>query len=176
MIYFTAYAHLKKDFFGEGKRGKVLSFGELLLAAGIAGMPAAYLTTPADVVKTRLQTQARAGQTVYKGVIDGFVTIAREEGPRALFKGGIARVIRSSPQFGVTLACYELLHKHFPYPGGEQAAAEAARPTRSSHADISRIRARNGLRILLDCSSRFGIHNPAVASKAFGQYPKAFSG
>jgi hypothetical protein len=36
----------QKDVFHEGKRGKVLSFGELLLAAGIAGMPAAYLTTP----------------------------------------------------------------------------------------------------------------------------------
>jgi len=37
---------MKKDVFGEGKRGKVLSFGELLLAAGISGMPAAYMTTP----------------------------------------------------------------------------------------------------------------------------------
>lgn len=47
MIYFTAYAHMKKDVFHEGKRGKQLSFGELMLAAGISGMPAAYLTTPA---------------------------------------------------------------------------------------------------------------------------------
>jgi solute carrier family 25 aspartate/glutamate transporter 12/13 len=46
MIYFTAYAHLKKDVFNEGRRGKVLSTGELLLAAGIAGMPSAYMTTP----------------------------------------------------------------------------------------------------------------------------------
>ncbi|BEI94504.1 uncharacterized protein CcaverHIS019_0700760 [Cutaneotrichosporon cavernicola] len=175
MIYFTAYAHMKKDWFGEGKRGKVLSFGELLIAAGISGMPAAYLTTPADVVKTRLQSQSRAGQTVYKGFIDGFFTIAREEGPRALFKGGIARVIRSSPQFGVTLAVYEVLSKRFPYPGGEK-AVEAVRPTHESHTDISRIRARNGLRILLDCSSRFGIHNADVAAKAFGAYPRSFSG
>lgn len=39
MIYFTSYAHLKKDVFHEGRRGKKLGFGELLLAAGIAGMP-----------------------------------------------------------------------------------------------------------------------------------------
>ena len=45
-------------------------------------MPAAYLTTPADVVKTRLQSQARAGQTVYNGVFDGFRKILAEEGPR----------------------------------------------------------------------------------------------
>ena len=35
----------------------------------------------------------------------------REEGFRALFKGGPARVIRSSPQFGFTLLAYEYLHK-----------------------------------------------------------------
>lgn len=37
--------------------------------------------------------------------------IDREEGPRALFKGGLARVLRSSPQFGFTLVAYEYLHK-----------------------------------------------------------------
>jgi hypothetical protein len=35
----------------------------------------------------------------------------REEGFAALFKGGPARVIRSSPQFGFTLLAYEYLHK-----------------------------------------------------------------
>lgn len=38
-------------------------------------MPAAYLTTPADVIKTRLQVEARKGQTVYKGLADAGVTI-----------------------------------------------------------------------------------------------------
>ena len=46
---------------------------------------------PVDVVKTRLQTQARAGHTIYNGVFDGFRKILAEEGPRALFKGGLAR-------------------------------------------------------------------------------------
>ncbi|GFZ43677.1 Aspartate-glutamate carrier 1 [Saitozyma sp. JCM 24511] len=170
MIYFTSYAHLKKDVFHEGKRGKVLSFGELLLAAGIAGMPAAYLTTPADVVKTRLQSQARAGQTVYKGVIDGFRKILQEEGVRALYKGGLARVIRSSPQFAVTLAAYELLHKHFPYPFAPQELT-APRPTRAIAQDISRIRARNALRILLDCSSRFGMVDGPAAAKGVASLP-----
>jgi hypothetical protein len=31
----------------------------------------------------------------------------------ALFKGGLARIIRSSPQFSVTLASYELLVRLF---------------------------------------------------------------
>lgn len=37
--------------------------------------------------------------------------IDQEEGFKALFKGGPARVIRSSPQFGFTLLAYEYLHK-----------------------------------------------------------------
>lgn len=36
-IYFTAYAHLKKDIFREGENGKTLSFMQTLTAAGIAG-------------------------------------------------------------------------------------------------------------------------------------------
>lgn len=43
--------------------------------------------TPADVIKTRLQVAARAGQTTYSGVIDCFRKIMREEGFRALWKG-----------------------------------------------------------------------------------------
>lgn len=35
----------------------------------------------------------------------------REEGFKAFFKGGPARILRSSPQFGFTLLAYEYLHK-----------------------------------------------------------------
>jgi solute carrier family 25 (mitochondrial aspartate/glutamate transporter), member 12/13 len=70
--------------------------------------------TPADVIKTRLQAEAAAGgknARAYKGIGDAFTTILKEEGPTAFFKGGVARVCRSSPQFGVTLFTYELLHR-----------------------------------------------------------------
>lgn len=43
--------------------------------------------TPADVIKTRLQVAARAGQTTYSGVIDCFRKILKEEGFRAFWKG-----------------------------------------------------------------------------------------
>jgi hypothetical protein len=35
----------------------------------------------------------------------------KEEGFKAFFKGGPARILRSSPQFGFTLLAYEYLHK-----------------------------------------------------------------
>ncbi len=40
-----------------------------------------------------------------------FGYVDREEGFRALYKGGPARVLRSSPQFGFTLLAYEELKK-----------------------------------------------------------------
>lgn len=51
------------------------------------GVPAASLVTPADVIKTRLQVAARAGQTTYNGVFDCFSKILKEEGFRAFWKG-----------------------------------------------------------------------------------------
>ncbi|XP_030065635.1 electrogenic aspartate/glutamate antiporter SLC25A12, mitochondrial isoform X1 [Microcaecilia unicolor] len=109
-IYFPVYAHCKHLLSDEN--GHVGAF-QLLTAGAVAGVPAASLVTPADVIKTRLQVAARAGQTTYSGVIDCFQKILREEGPRAFWKGAGARVFRSSPQFGVTLVTYELLQRWF---------------------------------------------------------------
>ncbi|GJJ13233.1 hypothetical protein Clacol_007484 [Clathrus columnatus] len=154
-IYFPAYSHIKKDVFHEGYNGKKLGFLETLTSAAVAGMPAAYLATPADVVKTRLQVEARKGQTNYKGLTDAFIRIYREEGFSALFKGGPARVLRSSPQFGFTLVAYEYLHKFLPFPWNEQPRQLETRLT-AQDSDLSRIRARNALKILLDVHSDFG--------------------
>lgn len=117
-IYFPTYANIKKYLFGldPGKPGKKsnLDAWELLASGGLAGIPAAVFTTPSDVIKTRIQTKAKPGEIQYTGVFNTFKRILVEEGPRAFFKGGIARVCRSSPQFGFTLAAYELFQKTLP--------------------------------------------------------------
>lgn len=110
MIYFPAYSHLKKDFFGESPTKK-LGVVQMLTAGAIAGMPAAYLTTPCDVIKTRLQVEARKGEATYTGLRHAATTIWQQEGFKAFFKGGPARIMRSSPQFGFTLAGYEVLQR-----------------------------------------------------------------
>ncbi|KAG8737305.1 mitochondrial aspartate-glutamate transporter agc1 [Ceratobasidium sp. 414] len=160
-IYFPAYAHMKKDVFNEGYHGKKLGFSETLLSAAIAGMPAAYLSTPAGTYIPDRAVEARTGQTSYKGITDAFTKIMREEGPKAFFKGGIARVVRSSPQFGFTLVAYEYLHKYLPYPG-ERGTKELQTVLTSGHDDLSRVRARNALKILLDVHSDFE-RKPAAA-------------
>lgn len=107
-IYFSAYSHLKRRFVDENGFNSPTS---LLAAATLSGAPAACLTTPADVIKTRLQVVARRGQTTYTGLLDAAYKIWREEGGRAFWKGAGARVCRSSPQFGFTLLTYEMLQR-----------------------------------------------------------------
>ncbi|PAV90222.1 hypothetical protein WR25_08309 [Diploscapter pachys] len=76
-IYFPAYAHAK---LATADEDGINSVGSLFASAFIAGVPAAGLVTPADVIKTRLQVAARAGQTTYNGVIDCARKIMKEEG------------------------------------------------------------------------------------------------
>ncbi|KAL2218611.1 mitochondrial carrier domain-containing protein [Thermoascus aurantiacus ATCC 26904] len=162
-IYFPTYAHLKSDVFGESPTKK-LGVVQLLTAGAIAGMPAAYFTTPCDVIKTRLQVEARKGETKYTSLRHCAKTIWKEEGFRAFWKGGPARIIRSSPQFGFTLAAYELLQKLLPMPGS-QAAKEAITPTGNvepgvglqvAKAPLPYLRSRNALKLILDLDENFG--------------------
>ncbi|CAH1766482.1 13454_t:CDS:2 [Entrophospora sp. SA101] len=152
-IYFPAYSHIKKDFFQDGKDGKKCGLGELLLSGAIAGMPAAYFTTPADVIKTRLQAEARQGQTQYNGIIDATKKICREEGFKALFRGGPARVLRSSPQFGTTLMVYELLYRWLPWNEPNKVATTNINDDYNS---MGYLKSRNALKILLDLDYKFG--------------------
>lgn len=88
-IYFPAYAHTKAMFADEDGYNHPLT---LLAAGAIAGIPAASLVTPADVIKTRLQVVAREGQTTYSGVLDATRKIMAEEGPRAFWKGTVGKI------------------------------------------------------------------------------------
>ena len=162
-IYFPTYNHLKRDMFGESQTKK-LGVLQLLTAGAIAGMPAAYLTTPCDVIKTRLQVEARKGDATYNGLVDCAKKVYKDEGPKAFFKGGPARILRSSPQFGFTLAAYEVLSNLLPMPGSEAAEAqkqgggrvEPGVGLREATAPIAFLRCRNALKVLLDMDSNFG--------------------
>ncbi len=68
-----------------------------LIGGGIAGCTAAFLTTPLDVLKTRIQTQTTTGVVRYKGTIDAISTIYRVEGLKGYFRGGGARMLYVTP-------------------------------------------------------------------------------
>lgn len=163
-IYFPTYSHLKKDFFGESPTKK-LGVLQLLTAGAIAGMPAAYLTTPCDVIKTRLQVEARKGEASYTGLRHAAKTIWKEEGFTAFFKGGPARIFRSSPQFGFTLAAYEFLQTALPMPGKRDEKKMQAGSVGEAMSTVIKTgtldsspfaRSRNALKIILDLDEDFG--------------------
>lgn len=161
-IYFPTYNHLKKGLFGESPTKKI-GILQLLTAGAIAGMPAAYLTTPCDVIKTRLQVEARKGDTTYTGLRDCARKVFQEEGFKAFFKGGPARVVRSSPQFGFTLASYEVLQGLLPFPGeGElkdatpRGSLEPVTGLHEAKAPLPHLRCRNALKIINDLDLGFG--------------------
>uniref|UniRef100_A0A672IUN8 Calcium-binding mitochondrial carrier protein Aralar1-like n=1 Tax=Salarias fasciatus TaxID=181472 RepID=A0A672IUN8_SALFA len=166
-IYFPVYAHTKMAMADENGRLGPL---QLLTAGAIAGIPAASLVTPADVIKTRLQVAARAGQTTYTGVIDCFRKIMREEGFRALWKGAGARMCRSSPQFGVTLVTYELLQQWFYVDFGGHRPAGSEPTPKSRISELPPINADHvgGYRLaaatFAGVENKFGLHLPKFKS------------
>lgn len=160
-IYFPTYSHLKRDLFGESPTKK-LGILQLLTAGAIAGMPAAYLTTPFDVIKTRLQVEARKGEQTYTSLRHCAKLVWQQEGFKAFFKGGPARIMRSSPQFGFTLAGYEVLQNLLPLPGhgedqtGPRGYTEPGVGLKEASAPLPYLRSRNSLKILLDLDQNFG--------------------
>lgn len=136
------------------------------------GIPAASLVTPADVIKTRLQVAARQGQTTYSGVLDATAKIMREEGPRAFWKGAMARVFRSSPQFGVTLVTYELLQRMFYVDfGGSRPSGSDVKKVSSTldtdkvHVNVDHIGGyRAAVPLITGIETKFGLSFPRFAS------------
>jgi hypothetical protein len=83
--YFTIFGNFQK-WVRDRNHGEI-SFWQNFGAASLAGSIAAGTVTPADVIKTRLQT---AGNS-YAGLWDCGTTIFRQEGVKALFKGVVPR-------------------------------------------------------------------------------------
>lgn len=78
------------------------------LLGSIAGGVAAALTTPLDVIKTRLMTQTRtAAADRYTGWSDAFRRITAEEGAGALFSGIRPRVAWISVGGAIFIGSYE---------------------------------------------------------------------
>jgi len=85
-------------------------FGDGLLshvgASGIAGFTSACVSTPADVVKTRLMNCA-GGEKQYRGMFHAFSRILFDEGVGALYKGFLPICIRKLVWCAAFFVSYE---------------------------------------------------------------------
>jgi solute carrier family 25 S-adenosylmethionine transporter 26 len=86
--------------------GRAPNAEENLALGAAAGMTAAVIMTPVDVVKTRLMTGGAAG-----GIVGTFTGILEKEGPAVLMKGVVPRCMFLAPLAGLTLSFYESFAK-----------------------------------------------------------------
>jgi solute carrier family 25 oxoglutarate transporter 11 len=72
---------------------------QTLTASATAGFFASFFSLPFDFVKTRLQKQQRGpdGRLPYRGMIDCFQKVIREEGPLRLYRGFSTYYVRIAP-------------------------------------------------------------------------------
>ncbi|XP_078432227.1 S-adenosylmethionine carrier 1, chloroplastic/mitochondrial-like [Wolffia australiana] len=113
-IQFCIYEQLRIGYRIAAKRE--LTDPENAVIGAFAGAFTGAITTPLDVIKTRLMIQGSENQ--YKGIFDCVQTVVREEGPSALLKGIGPRVlwigIGGSIFFGVLERTKALLAKQRP--------------------------------------------------------------
>jgi len=104
MMYFPLFAY----FLDKGKTpgSNTVPFYHSFASGIGAGAISAFLATPLDVVKTRLQTLTYKDR--YSGIADCTAKIMREEGPSAFFKGSLLRVMVIAPLFGIAQMVYYL--------------------------------------------------------------------
>lgn len=84
------------------------------VASMIAGFNAAVITSPVDVIKSRIMNQHSSNSTThYTGTYDCFTKIVKNEGVLGLYKGFFPNWMRIGPHTIVTFLVYEELRKFF---------------------------------------------------------------
>jgi len=74
-------------------------YAQTLAASAVAGFFASFFSLPFDFVKTRLQKQVKRpdGTVHYKGMVDAFKKVAREEGVLRFYRGFGTYYVRIAP-------------------------------------------------------------------------------
>lgn len=81
--------------------------------AGVSGGVAGFITTPLDVIKTKLQTQAchvsrsETFRVVYPSVKRAFFDTFRRQGIRGMYSGALARAFLIAPSYALCWGTYE---------------------------------------------------------------------
>jgi len=79
------------------------------VSGSVGGFVGTLMNTPFDVVKSRIQGSSKVPGVVpkYNWTYPALMTIMREEGPAALYKGFLPKVLRLAPGGGVLLLVVE---------------------------------------------------------------------
>lgn len=81
-----------------------------LIASMVAGTVSTFITAPMDMIKTRLMLQRESKEVgSYKTGFHCAYQVLLTEGPRGLYKGGLAIFARLGPQTTITFILCEKL-------------------------------------------------------------------
>ncbi|XP_039622360.1 mitochondrial glycine transporter B isoform X1 [Polypterus senegalus] len=105
-IYFSTYFSLKQHFFSE----KAPTALELICLGAGARTVAATFMLPVTLVKTRFES----GKYCYSSVFGALRSIYQLEGPRSLFTGLTATLLRDAPFSGIYVMFYTQTKRIFP--------------------------------------------------------------
>ncbi|ERN15337.1 hypothetical protein AMTRI_Chr05g69250 [Amborella trichopoda] len=109
-VHFATYEAVKKVLGGispeNASEERVLVH---IAAGGAAGALAGAVTTPLDVVKTRLQCQGMCGADTFisGSILNAIKQIVAKEGPQALLRGLKPRVLFHAPAAAICWSAYE---------------------------------------------------------------------
>jgi len=79
------------------------------IAGLMAGVGSVVLTQPQDCVKSRMQGEE--AKKLYKGTVDCFMQMLKNEGPVCFFAGSVPRMVQVGLTTGISFAIYPLIGK-----------------------------------------------------------------
>jgi solute carrier family 25 carnitine/acylcarnitine transporter 20/29 len=93
----------------QNKPDDPLSYFQLLLAGGVAGVFSTVIMAPGERIKCLLQVQQSAETAKYKGPVDCAKQLYKEGGIRSIYRGTCATLLRDVPASGMYFMTYEWL-------------------------------------------------------------------
>mmetsp|Transcript_57536 Transcript_57536/g.130369 ORF Transcript_57536/g.130369 Transcript_57536/m.130369 type:complete len:305 (-) Transcript_57536:238-1152(-) len=111
-LYFGFYEHFKRSVQGQQERelGPAITLG----CASFSGALAAWVTSPLDMAKLRMQVErgkknskGNKGPPKYTTMAKSLKHILRSEGVAGLWRGSVARMVFTAPNTAITMAVYE---------------------------------------------------------------------
>lgn len=115
--YSNALNYLTQSQHGDREQGKPASAAQVFAAGSFSGLMQVCVYVPIDLVKVRLQGQTTVQR--YRGPVHCVAVILKEEGPKGLFRGGLAIALRDIPCYGLYFLPYEVTRKALTESGKE---------------------------------------------------------
>ena len=117
MMYWYSVEKLRSALAGQfsNENPKMDSLAAAFVSGNIAGAAISAVTTPVDVLKTRIQVDVAhsnktgAGTGGRGGLLRELTSLVKHEGASSLFKGVVPRALRGGPTCGIVLVAYELV-------------------------------------------------------------------